>query len=252
MDRFAYDTGNILLSNPPDSLSVEIILPPVIRFSADVCFVLTGSEFSGTILEQGSRKIPVSHGKVYPARKGDILRFGTRHRGFRTYLSIRGDLSSAEAKSLTGRDRGDEGYTFSWMDSNGYIRVIPGPEYHALSKPEFFFNTMWRISEDSDSMGLRLTTAGKPLHSGMKGIISDPVADGTVQLTPSGPVILMRDRQTMGGYPRIFSVITPDIDVLAQFMPGEFLKFREVAIEEARRVTAARIEIMNTLIERFR
>jgi len=252
MDRFACDTGNIMLSNPPDAPSLEIILPPVIRFTADLFFILTGAPCSGTFLEQGNSKIPVNHAKVYTARKGDILRPGRRERGFRTYLSTREVLSSGKQKSPAGRERGNENFIVSWIDKEGYIRVIPGPEYHSLSNPEDFFSGMWRISEDSDSMGLRLSTAGNPLSTDLKGIISDPVADGTVQLTPSGPVILHRDRQTMGGYPRIFSVITPDLDLLAQYMPGEFIKFRMVTIEEARKAAAARTRVIKSLLKKFK
>ena len=71
-------------------------------------------------------------------------------------------------------------------------------------------------------------------------MISSVVADGTVQLTASGPYVLLRHRQTLGGYPRILNVISADVDLLAQLAPGQPVRFRMVEIEEARQ--AARLK----------
>ena len=81
-------------------------------------------------------------------------------------------------------------------------------------------------------MGLRLE-GGAELQAETGSLISDAVADGTVQLTPKGPIILLKHRQTVGGYPRIYNVISADVDLLAQFAPGQSLRFRKVALVEA-------------------
>lgn len=83
-----------------------------------------------------------------------------------------------------------------------------------------------------DKMGMRL--AGKHrLKCNLANMVSEAVADGTVQLTPSGPIVLLRHRQTTGGYPRIFNVITADIDLLGQYGPNQVIRFSQVSREEA-------------------
>ena len=81
-------------------------------------------------------------------------------------------------------------------------------------------------------MGVRLDAAPLPgLQPGQ--LVSAPICDGTIQMTPSGPIVLLRDRQTTGGYPRVFVVINADVDMLAQYGPGRRVRFREVSIGEA-------------------
>ena len=72
----------------------------------------------------------------------------------------------------------------------------------------------------------------------MGNMISGPVTDGTVQLTPKGPIILLRQRQTVGGYPRVFNVIDPDVDLLAQYRPDQTLQFRPIDFNEAQAIKA--------------
>ena len=67
-------------------------------------------------------------------------------------------------------------------------------------------------------------------------MISEAVADGTIQLTPNGPLILLRHRQTVGGYPRIFNVISADVDILAQVAPNCLIQFKKVTRSEALKV----------------
>ena len=122
----------------------------------------------------------------------------------------------------------------SWPDSQGKIRVVEGPEYDLLENPEVFFSQRFRVGQNSSAMGLRLEPLEETLRLLSKtNMISQPVSDGTVQLTPDGPVILLRRRQTIGGYPRIFNVITADLDTLAQIGPMETLGFRKVNLDEA-------------------
>ncbi len=64
-------------------------------------------------------------------------------------------------------------------------------------------------------------------------MISEAVSDGTIQLTPEGPIILLRHRQTVGGYPRIFNVITADLDLLGQYAPHQIIRFKEVTRDQA-------------------
>ncbi len=248
MDRLSCMEGNILLGNKPYFSSLEIILPPVIKFTCDGIFILTGAPLEGSVLERGGNSFQIEHRTLYRFESGDILRPGKRSAGFRTYLCCRGggaDISNDKIEVLNSLDLRPD---FSWHQSGGFIRVMEGPEYEYLKNPEDFFSSLWRISADSNDMGMRLLSKGVSLEINSGDMISDAVADGTVQLTPSGPIILMRHRQTLGGYPRIFNCISADMDLLAQYMPGQVLKFLKTDFSEARSASMGAGKFIDRLI----
>ena len=78
-----------------------------------------------------------------------------------------------------------------------------------------------------------LSLEGVALDAQKIEMISQPVTDGTIQLAPNGPIVLLRHRQTVGGYPRIANVIAADIKKLSQFVPNTKIKFKLVSLEEA-------------------
>ena len=120
-----------------------------------------------------------------------------------------------------------------WADPAGRIRVLPGPEYGRLEEPRLFFNNSWRTTQFINKMGMRLAGEFR-LKYGPEGMISEAVADGTVQLTPEGPIVLLRHRQTTGGYPRIFNVISADVDLLGQYGTCQNIRFVQVTPDQAR------------------
>jgi len=133
-----------------------------------------------------------------------------------------------------------------WTDPQGRIRVLPGPEYKCMRQPGQFFITQWRTTVKMDRMGMRLS--GDPgVDCDMRNMISGAVADGTVQLTPDGPIILLRHRQTTGGYPRIFNVISADMDLLCQYGPGQSIHFLQVTLDEAREAARLKEEALDRL-----
>jgi biotin carboxyl carrier protein len=99
-----------------------------------------------------------------------------------------------------------------------------------------FLESTYRVSPHADRMGSRLD--GPVIaHRGSADIISDWVPLGGVQVPGDGkPIILLADRQTTGGYPKIATVITPDIGVVAQLRPGDRLTFRAVSVAEAQEI----------------
>ena len=103
-----------------------------------------------------------------------------------------------------------------------------------------------------DPMGIRISRPEVQLELKNKNpMISSAVADGTVQLTPAGPIILMWHRQTIGGYPRIFNVISADIDMLAQYPPGSLIRFLPVTIAEAVKALKKQQQDLKRLKERL-
>ncbi|KAA0123565.1 biotin-dependent carboxyltransferase family protein [Methylobacterium sp. P1-11] len=123
-----------------------------------------------------------------------------------------------------------------WLDRDGReIRVVLGPQddYFAPDQIEAFLAGPWTVSPRGDRMACFVD--GTPLkHAKGHDIVSDGVAMGAIQVPGNGlPIILMADRQSTGGYPKIATVIGPDLGRLAQVRGGASLSFRRVSVEEA-------------------
>ena len=121
------------------------------------------------------------------------------------------------------------------FDNNEAIRIMHGSEFLRF-RPESrhaFFSTPYKITTHSDRMGYRLE--GEPLQLSEKfDLLSEGVTYGTIQVPSSGqPIILMADRQTTGGYPKIGQVISADLPRLAQIQPNTEILFAEVTLEQA-------------------
>ncbi|MDC7241507.1 MAG: hypothetical protein PQJ50_14220 [Spirochaetales bacterium] len=250
MDLFSYSCGNSLLNNPADAEALELVYPPKLEVLEDCLIILTGGAFQKVTLRSETGTAAVEHGKVVLAEKGSTLEFGPRKYGFRSYLcyrSLRG--ISKGAPSPAGRKRAAYSTLSGWRDPEGAIRVIRGPEYGYLKNPELFLNEGWTLTQDISDMGMRLSCGGRELDLDMPGnMISEAVSDGTVQLTPKGPIILLKHRQTVGGYPRIFNVITADVDMLAQYSPAQVVHFKEVSPAEAYSALKAKNEALEGLL----
>lgn len=227
MDGFSMRTGNLLLGNRPDAECLEImLLPPRLEFLGETMIVLGGAAREAVLIS-GGRRQALSHARVYLAGKGDVLAFGELQYGFRTYLCFR----SGREAGIIGRVRKPFAEMAHWADRDHRIRVLRGPEYRHLGNPGMLLEGVWMVSPQSNEIGIRL--AGPVLSCEIANIVSEAVSDGTMQLTPSGPIVLLRHRPTLGGYPRIFNVISADVDMLAQYGPGTSLRFTEVSVHEA-------------------
>jgi antagonist of KipI len=121
-----------------------------------------------------------------------------------------------------------------FQTDNAAIRIIPGNEFELLTKEsqQTFFNNEFQILPSSDRMGYRLK--GENLFLKNKTVmLSSAVSPGTIQLTPDGQlIVLMRDAQTTGGYPRVGKIIEQDISNFAQRRPNEKIVFTAVSISE--------------------
>ena len=129
------------------------------------------------------------------------------------------------------------------------VRVTCGSQYEYFSpeSKEQFFSRPFQVTTQSDRMGYRLTgpelTLSQPLE-----MISEAVALGTVQVPPDGnPIILLADRQTAGGYPKIAQVAAVDVAIIAQTRPGEQIRFQEISLKEAEKLYLEREEYLHQL-----
>lgn len=250
MDGFAFDCGNALLGNPSDSPALEMIVPPLLTVRTPVWFALTGAPLPKGEMDTETGKIPLQAETVYLAKKGTRLRLGPRKSGLRSYLCFRNAHAGNSMVKIAGRTlKGADGL-LDWVDHTGLIRVIDGPEISLLDNPNTFFSTAWTVDAKTDEMGIRLTSP-LMLSADSATMISEAVSTGTVQLTPHGPIVLLKHRQTVGGYPRIFSVISADVDLLAQSSPGEKISFTRVTIDDAWRAARQKAEAVASLRMRF-
>jgi antagonist of KipI len=116
------------------------------------------------------------------------------------------------------------------------LRVLPGEHFSMMSSDSQrrFHEESFLITSQSDRMGYRLSATPLTLEN-TSDMLSEGTAVGTVQLPPDGrPILLMADSAPTGGYRRIAHVISADLPLAAQARPGQFLRFIETTMEEAR------------------
>lgn len=269
MDWYSHRLANLRLGNPEDAAVLEItLMGPELEVDADVACVVTGAEFEVTA---GGRRTRA--GEPFVVGVGERLRFGTRLSGARAVLAVHGGLQvprvlGSRATSLISRVGPFGGRALRPGDalpvlpsvglpargaakvlglpkSGARVRVILGPHDARFSTSALrtFTSTRFLVTPESNRMGYRLD--GPRLeHTGPADVLSDATPIGSVQVPASGhPILLMADRQTTGGYPRIATVITADLPLAGQLAPGDWIEFepcsRAAAIDALRRRLAA-------------
>lgn len=149
-----------------------------------------------------------------------------------------------------------------WYEELDFLRparlsMIPGPQWPSLPAAErrSFLEGAFQVSPDSDRMGIRLRGPRLAFDHPME-MLSSGVATGTLQLPPDGsPILLMADRQTTGGYPRLGELASVDLAKAAQLRPGDDTEFTLITLERAQErllERAARFRALErTLAERM-
>lgn len=263
-DTFAASTANLLLGNPLDEGVLEMHFPALqLRFEKETWFALSGANFSPAL---NGFEIPLN--RPVQAYANDVLVFRKHQWGARCYLAIQDGLGGSQwlgSRStqlklpdlgLLGRKlkEGDQipyaglssklfqkgpNQWFASIEKNyenlNELRVLPGREWDWLdaSTQNQILLEEFRILPQSDRMGYRLS-ASAVAPSFKKEMISTGVRFGTVQLLPSGQlIVLMADHQTTGGYPRLVEVITADLSKLAQLKQGDCFRFKMIDGETA-------------------
>jgi biotin-dependent carboxylase-like uncharacterized protein len=136
----------------------------------------------------------------------------------------------------------------------GPIRVVMGPQDDEFGEEakDLFFDSEWKISATSDRMGYRLEgPVIKHLHG--HNIVSDGTVNGSIQVPGNGaPIVLMPDRGTSGGYPKIATLITADLGRFAQTPAGKAFRFKAVSMVEAQAEARNFAKLLRTLPDRLR
>lgn len=242
MDCHSAKLANLLVGNYDDKAVMEITLQgPALQFINVALFALTGADLRPTLNNQ-----PIKLHQTQQAKRGDVLQFGERKNGVRCYMAVAGGFetemiygSRSYYKGITKQsivEKGDElpiGHSnyshLSSIDLKSTTRkkkltVTEGPEFELLNKSqrEKLFKSSFTVGFNN-RMAYQVEESFK---NNLPSILSSAVQPGTVQLTPSGKlIILMRDCQTTGGYPRILQLTEEAICTLSQKMQGEEIRF---------------------------
>ncbi|TBW26811.1 biotin-dependent carboxyltransferase family protein [Gramella sp. KN1008] len=250
MDRYAMRLCNLILGNPQEAAVMEITFQgPQLKFGAPALICICGADLSPQL-----NRNPLPMGEMIHVSAGEVLSFGNRQSGFRAYLGIKGGFKS---EMLMGSRSWYEGLTEHLRLKKGMrlifdsgeagnrethshlkidldylqsteIEAYPGPEFEKLSRQEQknLLQDSFSIHKSSNRMAIQMV---ETFENQLESIITGPVVPGTVQLTPSGKlIVLMKDCQTTGGYPRVLQLSEIGQQVLSQKMPGEKIRFRKL------------------------
>lgn len=276
MDRLALAAANTLVGNAPFGAAIEIG-PFGASFTArggPVRVALAGAQRSADVAKR-----PVAFDGSMTLADGEKLTLGFARTGSFSYLAIEGGIAgepmfgslSVNARAGLGSpyprplQAGDElvvavasGAPERRIElpatSEAPIRVVFGPQDDEFSDEAkaLFISSDWKISATSDRMGYRLEgPVIKHLHG--HNIVSDGTVNGSIQVPGNGqPIVLMPDRGTSGGYPKIATVISADFGRFAQISAGRSFRFKTVSMAEAQAEAKKFAELVRSLPDRLR
>jgi 5-oxoprolinase (ATP-hydrolysing) subunit C len=276
MDRLALAAANVLVGNPPFTAAIEIG-PFGASLTARGGAVRVA--LSGAVRDTDIAKRPVAFDTSVTLADGDTLTLGFARGGSFSYLAIEGgvqgepmfDSLAVNARAGLGSpyprplQAGDElqvapasGVAERRIDlpsvADGPIRVLLGPQDDEFGDDmkKLFLDSEWKISATSDRMGYRLEGAAiRHLHG--HNIVSDGTVNGSIQVPGNGsPIVLMRDRGTSGGYPKIATVISADFGRFAQIPAGRGFRFKAIGMAEAQAALRNFVKEIATLPDRLR
>jgi biotin-dependent carboxylase-like uncharacterized protein len=261
LDTYSYMAANALVGNPDNAAVLEItFIGPRLKVLSDCLLAVTGATLPLLVNDR-----PQPLWTCFRASQGDVVTIRAASRGVRAYLAVAGGL---EVPSVMGSSSTYAGGKIGGMDGRPLVkgdrlnrgpceapdRVASLPEelrprfgneikLRALVGPqddyfdfglEVFFRSAFTVTSKADRMGYRLEGPSIALKEGVpKSIISEPSLSGAVQIPPDGKPIILLVEQTVGGYAKIATIITPDLDVVAQAKPGDNVNFERVELTEA-------------------
>ncbi|MTE25429.1 biotin-dependent carboxyltransferase family protein [Winogradskyella ouciana] len=248
MDAYSAQFANLLLGNDMDSALIEMtMIGGEFQFTKPTTMVI-----SGAVMNTKLNNSLVKQNEVIGVEKNDIISFGKTKTGFRTYLAIKDGFKTNEVLESQSQyspitefntiSKGDTleyvSYDSSYNASKASVKfddsvvlsdileVYKGPEFNKLSTElkTQLINSELKVSKYNNRMAYQLEPL---LKNNLESILTSPVLQGTVQLTPKGNlIVLMRDCQTTGGYPRVLQLTEKSINVLSQKTTGNIINLR--------------------------
>ncbi len=266
MDRFAAALANAVLGKDLSCPVLEMHFPAsTILFLQPAVIAITGADFTAMVDDV---IIPMNHPVV--VNKNSVLKFTKPEFGMRACIAFLPSLKikswmnsfSTNIKAAVGGYKGRllenndvidfdndsksmelfsrevDNASFSaqgFLYNSNTIHCLMGNEWNRLrpDSQDVFLKAWFEITNDSDRMGY-LLAGQKLLTDNSNEMVSAPAKFGTIQLLPSGQlIILMADHQTTGGYPRIAHIISADLPVLSQKQPGKMINFAIADLADA-------------------
>ncbi|WP_166264616.1 biotin-dependent carboxyltransferase family protein [Marinobacter caseinilyticus] len=269
MDVHAFYWANKLLDNDLSSACIEVLMGQFeAEFSAAGVISVTGADLSFRI-----NGVECETWCTHRVEAGDAIAFERPRSGLRAYLGVVGGWQTPVcfgSRSVVMREQlgGLDGGALKKQDVLPYaydresvlrqvnphyvpdysqaltLKVVPGYQYREFSKADrqLFAQTEYEVSDQVDRMGYKLR--GPPISAARRHLISEGIAYGAIQVPQDGqPIVLLKDRQTIGGYPKIGCVASLDAARLSQCVPGS-----KVAFEFA---SVARVQSERKQFDRF-
>ena len=271
LDTFSAEIANFLVGNDKDAAVLEFtVTGPRLRVMDNGYIAVTGAQMAVKLNGQ-----EMAAWSAFRVRAGDELEIGQAKSGCRGYLAVTGGIEvplvmgsrscyvGAKIGGHQGRPllAGDiltrgVGYLLEEprkipdellpeFPSDIVLRAIPGPQDDYFEEGlELFFTSEYRVSLDANRMGYRLEGPVIQQKPGMPGsIISEPSFAGGVQIPPSGQPIILLVEQTVGGYTKIATIISSDLNLVAQASPGDRIRFKQVDLETAYAVKKKQLQL---------
>lgn len=260
LDWVAHHWANWLLGNPLTAAVVEIALGNAeFECRRDATLALAGADLGARLDDQ-----TLAPWRSFEVRKGQRLSFAQPRQGARAYLAapggfqapqVLGSCASMLREGLGGLHGDGRAIavddSLDWTSAASATRQIPAeciPDYRSTPRLQLVlgaqigdfrgqslfdaFNSEWLIDQRADRMGIRLN--GPQLQCQRGSMISEGIPLGAVQVPPDGqPIILLNDRQTIGGYPRLGALTPQAVARLAQCLPGQALYLTPTTQESA-------------------
>ena len=275
MDIVSFEAANAVLGNETKQTAIEISLGGLILqcHEGSITLAVTGGDF---LIEYQGQKI--SSWTVLTIQKGERLSIRAGKSGSWAYLAFSGKLNlkdwlkSNSTHSTSGFGGGvlKTGQKFTLTDAsnqanrigpilkpsfntNDLIHAVLGPQdqYFMNTAIEIFSDSIFKVSDNYDRMGMQLTGPKLELKSALS-IPSEPVVKGSIQVSGDGiPTILLADHQTTGGYPKIATVISSDINRLVQFRSNQSVKFVLINSNEALQKTRKFLDMKEKYLEKL-
>ena len=258
MDWYSHRFANLVVGTDERAATLEVtLMGPELRAGRDLICAVAGAAFD-VFVNDGL----IALNALFHVRAGESIRFGRRQQGARAYLAVLGGFDTdvvlgSRATSLSsamgpfggravkagdvlpvaeGKAQGHEaGRPLPLPGGGARVRVVPGPHEGHFSEAahQSFVTDRFTITPESNRMGYRLHGPAVE-HTSEADVLSDATPVGSIQVPASGlPILLMADRQTTGGYPKIATVITADLPIAGQLAPGDWIEFEPCTREQA-------------------
>ncbi|WP_159820668.1 biotin-dependent carboxyltransferase family protein [Colwellia sp. 20A7] len=259
IDLQAFQWANRLCANELNATAIEISIGGLALIAqVDTTIAVTGANMSLSINHTNK-----DLWRSYAIKAGDLIELGFASEGIRSYLAVAGGFTIKESFGSTATvcREGVGGLVGEKLKKDNILpcasqqrktnlvlpellrpkyfndvvlRTIPSYQQKNFSsfQQRLFYSSDYSVSKSFDRMGYRLT--GKKITGDIEGILSEGICQGAIQIPADGqPIVLLNDRQTIGGYPKIGAVISIDIAKLGQLKQGDKVRFEPISMEQA-------------------